>query len=136
MNAGRQSKQWLVHIKISSEGVIYGGRLWFWSRKIGYQRSDFVKGQGRPALHHVIWETAHGRPVPPHSVIRFADGNPNNLDPANLRLATRNDLARENQAAHATRSSREALATLLNLNQHSSHDTTSLLNRLKPHAQA
>lgn len=34
--------------------------------------------------HHVAWEEANGRPVPPSAQIVFADGDKRNFDPANL----------------------------------------------------
>lgn len=34
--------------------------------------------------HHIVWEEANGRPVPPHTVIVFADGDKRNFDPDNL----------------------------------------------------
>lgn len=35
-------------------------------------------------LHHVVWERANGRPVPPHTMIVFADRDKRNFDPGNL----------------------------------------------------
>lgn len=34
--------------------------------------------------HHLVWEEANGRPIPPGHHIVFADGDKMNLDPANL----------------------------------------------------
>lgn len=34
--------------------------------------------------HHLVWEEANGRPVPPSSMIVFADRDKGNLDPSNL----------------------------------------------------
>lgn len=34
--------------------------------------------------HHVVWEEAHGMPVPPSTMIVFADHDKTNLDPDNL----------------------------------------------------
>lgn len=34
--------------------------------------------------HHVEWERANGRPVPPSTMIVFADGDTRNFDPGNL----------------------------------------------------
>ena len=34
--------------------------------------------------HHLVWEEANGEPVPPHTVIVFADGDKRNFDPGNL----------------------------------------------------
>lgn len=36
------------------------------------------------AKHHVVWEEANGRPIPPGHHIVFADHDKRNLDPANL----------------------------------------------------
>lgn len=112
-NKGLSSRQARVKIDLISEGVIYRGQLWFWNHKVGYQRGPWTPGGGRPALHQVIWEEANGRPVPAHHVIRFADGNPNNHRPANLVLAHRNEVARENQASALLRKSRERTRILL-----------------------
>jgi HNH endonuclease len=102
-------------IKLCSQGVIWNNQLWFWNPKAGYMRGDpWTEANGRPILSHVIYESIHG-PMPADGVIRFADGNVNNLDPGNLVLATRNDLARENQAAYHNQRSREKTAALLNL---------------------
>lgn len=105
-------------LRISSEGVIYKSTLyyWVWEGKPGqgaYYAGSYTPEHGRPALHRVIWEEANRRRVPPGHVVRFMDGNPNNLAPSNLILATRNDLARENQAAHLLKQSREITALLL-----------------------
>jgi hypothetical protein len=112
-----------MSIKTTSQGVIWQDTLWFWSPKTGYERGPWTKEAGRPLLHHIIYEAAHGK-IPPKSVVRFADGNWNNLDPANLVLASRNDLARENQAKAFTRISRARVAHLLNRHQQpaSNHD--------------
>lgn len=34
--------------------------------------------------HHLVWEKANGRPVPPSTMIVFADGDRSNFDPDNL----------------------------------------------------
>lgn len=117
MNAGTDSRTARVKLDICSQGVIWDDRLWFWSHKVGYQCGPWKKEHGRPSLHKTIWQETHGRKVPPAHVVRFIDGNPNNLAPENLRLATRNDLARENQAAALQRKSRERTALLLNRSQ-------------------
>lgn len=124
-NAGLSFHSAGVKIRICSQGVIWGGALWFWAHKVGYQRGPFVPGQGRPALHHAIWEQHHGRSVPPAHVIRHIDGNPNNLAPENLQLMTRDQLCRENQAAALAEKSRALTAALLTRSQNpkaSSHE--------------
>jgi transposase-like protein len=114
--AGKPSRDWDIEIKIKSQGVIWDGRLWFWSRKAGYTEGvRWTPERGRPLLHHVIWERTHGRSVPADGVIRFADGNPNNLSPENLILMDRNDVARENQAAALRERSRKRTEALLSL---------------------
>lgn len=35
-------------------------------------------------VHHLAWEEANGRPVPPSTMIVFADHDKRNFDPANL----------------------------------------------------
>lgn len=112
-NKGLGSRHAVVKIDLCSQGVIYRDRLWFWSPKTGYQIGPWTPGEGRPVLHHVIWEKTHGRKVARGCVVRFADGNPNNFEPANLTLATRNEVARENQAAALLRKSREVTSLLL-----------------------
>lgn len=119
VNAGLNSRQWLCHLKIMSRGVIYDGHLWSYVPDNGYVRGQFKKGEGRKVLHREIYKAHHGE-IPAGCVVRFIDGNENNFDPANLTLATRNDLARENQSAHLTAISRRKLNALLK------HGTTKL----------
>lgn len=115
VNAGHDSRQAAQKIKICSQGVIYRDQLWFWNRSLGcgYQLGAWTEVDGRPILHHVLWVESNGRPVPPGHVVRHADGNRNNFDPANLVLATRNDVCRENQAQALTKQSRATTALLL-----------------------
>lgn len=122
MNAGCNSRNKRVQLRFGSQGVIYDGKLWFWAPKTGYLHGRWSPEAPRPQLHHVIWQKAQGREVPADGVIRFVDGNPNNFDPANLVLATRNDLARENQAASLFRRSRERTAALLRRSQTTTTD--------------
>ncbi len=133
LNTGRTSRTAGTKLKPASQGVIWRGQLWFWADKIGYARGPWSKAEGRPALHHVIWSETHGRAIPPGHVIRFADGNPNNLAPENLVLATRNDLARENQATALLRQARERTRVLLARSQDNSptpdHDLLDSLSR-------
>lgn len=128
--AGKNSQTSPVKIKPCSQGVIWRGQLWFWCSKVGYQQGPWDEVHGRPVLHHVIWAEAHRRPVPPHHVIRFADGNPNNLTPENLVLATKNDIARENQAAALQRKSRARTALLLARSQQPHANSHDLLHTL------
>lgn len=112
INAGKSSKQWLCHLKIMSRGVIHGGYLWSYVPEYGYVSGGYTPGSGRKVLHRELYQAHHG-PIPRDCVVRFIDGNPNNLDPANLTLATRNDVARENQSAHLTAVSRRKLQALM-----------------------
>lgn len=122
-NSGTDSRTAHTKIKPCSQGVIWDGRLWFWSRKVGYQASGpWTPERGRPSLHQTIWEQANGCSVPAGHVIRFADGNPNNHTPANLVLITRNEVARENQAQWLTSRSRESTALLLKRSQQPTND--------------
>jgi hypothetical protein len=119
MNKGTDSRNARIKLDICSQGVIYDGKLWFWcrSKRIGYQMGPWTPGEGRPCLHRVLWEKANGRKLRADEVVRFIDGNWNNLVPENLTIATRNDLARENQAAGLTRKSREVVDVLLRRSQ-------------------
>jgi len=128
-NFGLNSKYWKIHLKITSQGVIFRDQLWFWCHKVGYMRGPWTEESGRPSLHHVLWEERNGE-IPPGCVIRFADGNRNNFAPKNLKLLTRNDVARENQAAALLRKSRERTALLLTRN-HRKEDTHGLIHDLR-----
>ena len=117
-NAGKPSWTWETKLNIISQGVIWDGRLWFWARRMPayYEGIKWTPGHSRPALHRAIWESLHG-PLPAGAVIRGVDGNPNNLEPANLILTDRNELVRENQMRHLVRRSRDLTSTLLNRHQ-------------------
>lgn len=134
VNLGKDSRSALLKLKVSSQGVIWRGRLWFWSYKIGYHSGQWTREHGLQILHHVIWEEHHKQSVPSGHVVRFIDKNPNNLLPDNLTLATRNDVARENQAVALFKQSRELTALLLDRAQcknstNDQHDTLTLLRR-------
>jgi len=117
-NSGLCSWYWETKLNIMSQGVIWDGRLWFWARRIGC----YVEGikwspqRTRNTLSREIWQASNG-PIPPQGVIRERDGNPNNLDPANLVLSDKNEVMRENQARHHTKKSRELTTILLNRHQ-------------------
>lgn len=117
VNAGLDARQRWQTIKILSQGVIYQEQLWFWSAKAGYCLGAWLEEDGRPQLHRHIFAEHNRRVLGDGDVIRHADGNPNNLSPANLVLATRNDVARENQAAALARKSRERTALILHRSQ-------------------
>ena len=133
-NAGLPSRHWKVRIFPNSEGVIFEGALWFWSNKAGYRLGVWTSESGRPQLHRMIWERANGCAVPAAHVLRFADGNPNNFEPVNLVLASRNEVARENQAAFYTKQSRELTALLLKRSQaHAQNDLLKDIHSQKVH---
>lgn len=69
--------------------------------------------------HHVVWEQANGVPVPPHTMIAFADRDRRNFDPDNLVAVPRSlrgIIAREGWAYH-DRASLEACITLAQMNR-------------------
>lgn len=57
--------------------------------------------------HRLVWEAAHGRPVPPGHVVHHRDRNKLNNDPANLEDRPRSDHSREH-ALDQARQRREA----------------------------
>lgn len=107
-NGDRPSRHTRAKLKLAARGLIWQGRLFYWVRCTGYMTGAVP----RESLHHAVWESVHG-PLPASRVIYFRDGNPNNHDPANLGVKTRNELARENQAAALLRRSRLKTAALL-----------------------
>lgn len=111
-DTGRDSRRSKAKLKPASRGVIWRDRLFYWVPKTGYCSGPAPRRQ----LHRLIWAEAHG-PVPAGHALRFRDGNPNNLTLANLRLTTRNELARENQSAHLQRRSRQLTSLLFNRSQ-------------------
>ncbi|GAA5137512.1 hypothetical protein GCM10023213_14370 [Prosthecobacter algae] len=129
MNAGLASRDWICHLKICSRGVIFEGKLYCWIQKYGYVRGGFTKGKGRECLHRLLYSRYHG-PIPSDGIVRFRDGNQNNMDPANLYLETRNDLARQNQAAGLTRRSRAHTAALLKRVNQTSKGTAHELGKI------
>jgi hypothetical protein len=116
-NAGMSSQQAPLKIKLCSRGLIWltdpaGPSLWFWVANTGFVRGPFLKRFGRPILHRSIYASVHG-PLPESGVVRHIDGNWNNVDPSNLLLMTRDDLARENQGKTLLERSRAKTALLL-----------------------
>jgi hypothetical protein len=126
INAGTESRTARVKINLKTWGVIYGDLLWTWSPHLGFVQGPFVPGVGRAALHQVLFRK-HIGPIPAGHVIRFSDGNRFNLDPSNFVLATRNDVARENQAKALMRKSRERVGILL---KRQTTDTDDLVRRI------
>lgn len=102
LNRGRDTRHRACQIRPCSEGVIYRGRLYFWT---GRTEKNFAAGSGyissgkrekKERLHHVIYREHHGAIPPAHTVI-FRDGNKNNFAPRNLALRSMADCARMNQ---------------------------------------
>jgi hypothetical protein len=122
LNEGTNSRTARCKIDLCSEGVIFEGGLWFWNPKVGYQSGPWHPGRGRLALHHVLWERWNGCRVPAGHVLRYRDGNPNNLVAANLSLVPRDELARENQGRALTRKSRALTKALLGRVQNERQD--------------
>lgn len=132
-NKGLNSREFAMHIKLVSQGVIWNGKLWFWARKTGtyIEGAAWIPGKGRKVLSRAIWESIHG-PLPPLAVVRFADGNPNNLDPSNLRLSDKNEVCRESQSAAIARKSRAQVASLLSLHLQPTQNHALALKLSKP----
>ena len=114
-NRGTDSRNAVVKMNISSQGVIWDGALWFWTWRTGYLRmGQWTPEAPRQLLNWAVWEKANGRKVPRKGyIVVFADGNPNNFAPENLLLKKRETELRENQAAALTRKSREQLTVLM-----------------------
>jgi hypothetical protein len=133
LNADTNSRTWRAKLNIISEGVIYDGLLWFWSQPFGayYRRAGKADSERYwVVLPRHVWRKEHGR-IPAGWLVRIRDGNPNNMDPANLYLATKNDVARENQASALSRKSRERTALILSKSQQKgSHHV--LIDQLTP----
>jgi hypothetical protein len=132
LNHGLPSWKWKVKMNLTSQGVIYKDRLWFWGHKFGYVSGPWSKDGGRPALHHVLWEEHTGAAVPTGHVIRFVDGNQNNLTVKNMRLETRNDLVRQTQAKSLTKKSRELTQLLIDQTRKGTrHERINIVNTLR-----
>lgn len=120
INAGATSQQAGRKLNLRSQGVIYDGRLWFWTSGTGYVYrlpGGYVGPTSQIMLHRHLWEQAHG-PLAPGQVVRTIDGNPNNLTVENLCLVDRDTVCRENHA-NALRKKAEAhtAALLRRINQ-------------------
>lgn len=113
INAGLPSRMHQCQIRLASSGVIWEDRLWFWQPSDGYELGRFDDERGcRPTIHRTLWERHHG-PLKSDEVVRFRDGNDNNLVIENLYLASKNEVCRENQAAALARKAREVTDALL-----------------------
>lgn len=122
LNRGTNSRTKRIKIKPCSQGVIYRGKLYFWTHGAKYTSGmGWSPTIGRPSLHHIIWEEHHGGKVPAGQTVIFLDGNNNNLAPENLGLRSRADCARENRMLSRSRNSRVMVALLLK-KQTSAHD--------------
>lgn len=101
MNAGRNSQTKVISIRASCQGVIWDGRLWFWTARFsdgdstGYLSGSHSRGK-RLLLHHEIWKWHNQREIPPKHTVIFKDGNKNNLAPENLGLRSMADCALQN----------------------------------------
>lgn len=65
----------------------------YWQVKMthtGITRFDFV------FVHRLIWERCNGRPVPKGHLIRFRDGNHDNLDISNLECVSKGEHIKQN----------------------------------------
>lgn len=61
--------------------------------KHGYKH--IKRGQGFwPLAHHILWEEHHGK-VPPGHMVKFIDGDRNNIKIENLRLVSRKGKTKE-----------------------------------------
>jgi hypothetical protein len=130
-NSALDSHTARVKLKLASQGVIWRGKLFFWSRQgDGYYPGPYKPGIGRLSLHHLIWERHNRRPVPPHYTVIFRDANKNNLSPGNLTLRSRADCAGQNSRAGRLKRSRAAVAALLRAQQRNTHEHTRTLNTL------
>lgn len=115
LNRGRSSLNAQTKINLRSQGVIYQGKLWFWTVGYGYiyrLPGPYLDPHCRLVLHRYLWEQAHG-PLGPTDVVRFADGNPNNLTVANLFVQDKNLVCRQNQAKALQKKSDAHTAALL-----------------------
>lgn len=117
VNEGHCSRTMPVKIKLGSAGLIWNGRLWSWAEGTGYLAMGQATAKGREMLHHAVWTEATGEHLPRPAVLRMKDGNWNNLNVANMERMSRNELARENQAAAQTAKSRALTAALLQNHQ-------------------
>jgi hypothetical protein len=130
LNRGRNSRNKKACLKPASEGVIFEGQLWFWCKGMplwgkpdekpnfgdGYFLGRWTKETGRPCLHRVLWERAHGK-VPAGETVIFKDGNKNNFESKNLVLRSKAECARQNITRWRLRRSRELASVLLKVHQ-------------------
>lgn len=67
-----------------------------------------VYHEGRyQSLSHLIWQQHHGQPVPDDMLIRYLDGNPENVDISNLALMKRSDNMRQHSFSNYPKEIRE-----------------------------
>ncbi len=102
-NKGRPISEWMSPESIArcAEGRFKKGNVPHSAegKPVGYERVTKdgyteVKVADRPSRtdrndnfkmkHWLVWEEAHGEPVPPHTVIVFSDGDKRNFEPSNL----------------------------------------------------
>ncbi len=77
--------------KRTSRGVIWNGRVFWWSEKGYYRNGNKEYGPRRP-LQHYVWENHHGKKIPKMHEIFFRDRNRNNFSAENLELLSKGDL--------------------------------------------
>lgn len=132
LNAGMPSRYSRSKIDIRSQGVIFEGELWFWNSHGGgyFRQGGWTPENGRPSLHRYIWEKIHGSFLP-GSVVIFRDGNPNNFSPANLSLATKNDICRVNHAKALHRKSIAKTNLILARSKRQSTEKNDLIDHLR-----
>lgn len=125
--ATTQFKSGEVHVAPSRErpiGYEREGEDGYVYVKVRDSRIDGIQRQRKGSYnenyrlkHHVVWEEANGQPVPPHTMIVFADRDTHNFDPDNLVAVPRSlrgIIAREGWAYH-DRASLEACITMARL---------------------
>lgn len=112
-NDGKPSRQHIFQLRLRATGVLFEGAIYHWNcGTSGYEISRWLNHDKQESLHRMLWERHHG-PLLRGQVVRHADGNKNNFEISNLVLITRNDLARENQAASLQRVAREKTDAIL-----------------------
>lgn len=101
-------------LHVGSEGMIWKGRLWYWSAGERHYRTrnaaeHYACGKGViEILSRVIYEDHHGVKLSREDVIRLKDGNPNNLDPANMERTSMREMGPRNARARSRRRRDEA----------------------------
>lgn len=111
-NKGRPQREWMSDEAIErTKGTRFKkGRLPHNTREVGEERLTkdgyvqvHVRQHKKEKLNdqwvlkqRLVWEQAHGMPVPEGCKVIFCDGDKTNFDPANLMLVTHEELMRMN----------------------------------------